>query len=116
MQRWAQKKDDHDSWKARQEEVDDYWEKVDQETIKPILQEYNEEMRSILEKALYLQEDGDRSSAQATTTTAASQTDEMKETLNSESADATVVEEEKHAPKPEENGVAEANKGKRPVD
>ena len=102
---WAQKKDDHDSWKARQEEVDDYWEKVDQETIKPILQEYNEEMRSILEKALYLQEDGDRSSAQATTTTAASQTDEMKETLNSESADATVVEKEKHAPKPEENGV-----------
>lgn len=54
---WAQKKEDLEQWKQRQEEVQGYWEMVDDEVIKPILQEYDEEVRGILEKALYLHED-----------------------------------------------------------
>ena len=92
---WAQKKDDHDSWRSRQEEVDGYWEKVDQETIKPILQEYNEDMRAILEKALYMQDDGDRSSEQAKTTIAASDTNEAKIILTTDDAHTNSVEQEK---------------------
>ena len=51
---WASKKAELDQWRARQEEVESYWEKVDAEVIKPILDDYDEETRSILEKALYL--------------------------------------------------------------
>ena len=54
---WATKQGDLDQWKARQEEVKDYWEKVEEEVIKPILEEYDEPTRTILEKALYLHGD-----------------------------------------------------------
>lgn len=52
---WAKKKDDYDNWKGRQEEVEGYWEKVDEEMIKPILAEYDDHTRSVLEKALFLE-------------------------------------------------------------
>jgi len=45
---------DLEGWKARQEEVEGYWEKVDEDQIKPILDTYDQETRAILEKALYL--------------------------------------------------------------
>lgn len=54
LEEWAEKKDDVDSYRKRQEEVSGYWEKVDEEVIKPILAEYDDEIRSILEKALWL--------------------------------------------------------------
>ena len=51
---WAKQKGDYEKWQERQEEVQAYWEKVDEEVIKPILQDYDDETRSILEKALFL--------------------------------------------------------------
>ncbi|KIW73818.1 tRNA pseudouridine(38-40) synthase [Phialophora macrospora] len=52
--KWAEKKGDQDEYRKRQEEVLGYWEKVDEEMIKPILAEYDPETRDILEKALWL--------------------------------------------------------------
>ncbi|ETN39210.1 tRNA pseudouridine(38-40) synthase [Cyphellophora europaea CBS 101466] len=62
---WAKKKNDYEAWKSRQEEVEGYWEKVDEEVIKPILEEYDEHTKSVLEKALFLenQEQGDGAAA-----------------------------------------------------
>ena len=54
---WATKKGALDEWRDRQKEVEGYWDKVDEEVIKPILEEYDPEIRSILEKALYLHGD-----------------------------------------------------------
>ena len=51
---WAEKKGELEAWEARQEEVKGYWEKVDEEDVKPILEEYPEDVRDILEKALWL--------------------------------------------------------------
>lgn len=51
---WAERKDDLAAWQKRQEEVQGYWEKVDEEVVKPILEEYPEEIREILQKALWL--------------------------------------------------------------
>ncbi|RMZ84634.1 hypothetical protein DV737_g1214, partial [Chaetothyriales sp. CBS 132003] len=51
---WARKKGDYDEWMQRQEEVQGYWEKVDDEVIRPILDEYDAATRAILEKALFL--------------------------------------------------------------
>ncbi|EXJ72842.1 tRNA pseudouridine38-40 synthase [Cladophialophora psammophila CBS 110553] len=52
-EKWAEKKDDLEWYRKRQEEVLGYWEKVDEEMIKPILAEYDQEIRAILEKALW---------------------------------------------------------------
>ncbi|KIW24791.1 tRNA pseudouridine(38-40) synthase, variant [Cladophialophora immunda] len=57
-EKWAEKKGDVDGYRKRQEEVLGYWEKVDEEMIKPILAEYDEEIRAILEKALWLKAEG----------------------------------------------------------
>lgn len=51
---WAEKKDDVEQWEARQEEVKNYWDKVDEEMIKPILMEYDESIQRVLQRALYL--------------------------------------------------------------
>ncbi|KAK5950206.1 tRNA pseudouridine synthase 1 [Knufia fluminis] len=51
---WAEKKGEVEQWEQRQEEVEGYWEKVDEEMVKPILEEYPEDIRDILEKALWL--------------------------------------------------------------
>ncbi|KAK5046481.1 hypothetical protein LTR84_008284 [Exophiala bonariae] len=54
LEEWAAKKDDVEAYKKRQKEVEGYWEKVDEEVIKPILEEYDPAIRDILEKALWL--------------------------------------------------------------
>ena len=48
---------DEEGLSQRQEEVKDFWEKVDEEQIKPILDDYDEETKVVLEKALYLRGD-----------------------------------------------------------
>jgi tRNA pseudouridine38-40 synthase len=50
---------DEEGLSQRQEEVKDFWEKVDEEQIKPILDGYDEETKAVLEKALYLRGDGE---------------------------------------------------------
>ncbi|KPI39988.1 tRNA pseudouridine synthase 1 [Cyphellophora attinorum] len=52
---WAKTKGDTDAWLGRQEEVKGYWEKVDEDIIKPILEEYDDHTQSVLRRALYLQ-------------------------------------------------------------
>ena len=52
----AKENNDEECWRSRQEEVEGFWEKVDQERIKPILDEYDSEVRTVLEKALHLKE------------------------------------------------------------
>jgi len=54
LEEWAAKKNDLEAYRERQKEVEGYWEKVDEELIKPILEEYDPEIRDILEKALWL--------------------------------------------------------------
>lgn len=54
LEEWAAKKDDLEAYRERQKEVQGYWDKVDEELIKPILEEYDPEIRAILEKALWL--------------------------------------------------------------
>ncbi|KIW15775.1 tRNA pseudouridine(38-40) synthase [Exophiala spinifera] len=54
LEEWAQKKDDVENYRQRQEEVAGYWEKVDKEIIEPILAEYDDDVRSILQKALWM--------------------------------------------------------------
>jgi tRNA pseudouridine38-40 synthase len=63
---WAEKKGDLEQWKERQKEVEGYWEKVDEEMIRPILEDYDEEIRSILEKALYLHDGETEESSEKT--------------------------------------------------
>lgn len=53
----AREKDEEKGWKSRQEEVEGFWEKVDEEHIKPILDVYDAESKAILETALYLKGD-----------------------------------------------------------
>ena len=60
---WAVKKGEVDQWRDRQKEVEGYWEKVDADVIKPILDDYDEDTRSILEKALYLHGEDTETSA-----------------------------------------------------
>ena len=50
-------KGDEEGFCQRQQEVKDFWDKVEQDQIKPILDTYDEETRAILEKALYLRRD-----------------------------------------------------------
>jgi tRNA pseudouridine38-40 synthase len=52
---WAKTKGDTEAWLGRQEEVQGYWEKVDEDVIKPILEEYDDHTQSVLRRALYLQ-------------------------------------------------------------
>lgn len=54
LEEWAEKKDDVEAYRKRQEEVQGYWEKVDEEMIKPILADYDDDIRAVLEKALWL--------------------------------------------------------------
>ena len=56
---WAERRGDLEKWDARQEEVKGYWEKVDETMIKPILEEYPEDIRNVLEKALWMSAEKD---------------------------------------------------------
>ncbi|EAW18457.1 pseudouridine synthase PUS2 [Aspergillus fischeri NRRL 181] len=53
----AEKEGDLEAYKARQEEVATYWEDVDNERIKPILDTFPEDLRKLVEKALYFDEE-----------------------------------------------------------
>ncbi|KAJ5651693.1 Pseudouridine synthase I TruA [Penicillium longicatenatum] len=53
----AEKAGDLDNVNARQEEVLGYWEKVDQEYIQPILEKVPEDVRSIVQKSLFVNEE-----------------------------------------------------------
>jgi tRNA pseudouridine38-40 synthase len=53
----AARNGDEEGLSQRQEEVKNFWGKVDEEQIKPILDDYDEETRMVLEKALYLRGD-----------------------------------------------------------
>ncbi|KAJ5502998.1 hypothetical protein N7463_005872 [Penicillium fimorum] len=55
----SEKADDLDAVTARQEEVASYWEDVDAKYIKPILENLPEDIRSVVEKALYQDESRD---------------------------------------------------------
>lgn len=55
----AEKKGDLDAVKARQEEVAGYWEEVDEKYIKPILESVPEDIRQVVEKSLYLDEENE---------------------------------------------------------
>lgn len=54
---FAKEKGDEEGLKRRQDEVEGYWETMDEQLIRPILEEYDEGTRAILEKALYLRAD-----------------------------------------------------------
>jgi tRNA pseudouridine38-40 synthase len=45
---------DEEGWRSRQEEVEGFWEKVDDKDVRPILEGYDDDTRKILETALYL--------------------------------------------------------------
>ena len=53
----AKEKNDEEGMKQRQDEIQDYWKTIDEGLINPILEEYDEETRKALEKALYLRAD-----------------------------------------------------------
>lgn len=53
----AEQQGDLDTFKARQEEVATYWDDVDEQYVKPILEKVPEDTRRIVQKALFLDED-----------------------------------------------------------
>ncbi|KAJ6114284.1 Pseudouridine synthase I TruA [Penicillium sp. IBT 16267x] len=57
----AEKAGDLDNLNARQEEVLGYWEKVDQEYIQPILEKVPEDVRSIVQKSLFVNDEQESS-------------------------------------------------------
>jgi tRNA pseudouridine38-40 synthase len=61
----AEEKGDLDAVKARQEEVATYWDEVDEQYIKPILAELPEDIRNIVQKSLFV-DDESRDALQAT--------------------------------------------------
>jgi len=99
---WAEKKGELEQWEKRQDEVKGYWEKVDQEMVKPILDEYPEDVRDVLEKALWLtaeyeankEGEGDSNKAKQETKKdeppAAGQKEDLPETANTTKQESTV--------------------------
>ncbi|KAJ5733846.1 hypothetical protein N7493_002632, partial [Penicillium malachiteum] len=55
----AEKAGNLDEVNARQEEVADYWAKVDEEYIRPILQKVPEDVRKIVQKSIFVKEEQD---------------------------------------------------------
>ncbi|KAJ5549575.1 Pseudouridine synthase I TruA [Penicillium frequentans] len=77
----AEKAGDMDNVNARQEEVLGYWEKVDQEYIQPILEQVPEDIRSIVQKSLFVNEEQESSTQdeedeEATTTESETKTED----------------------------------------
>jgi tRNA pseudouridine38-40 synthase len=82
---------DEEGLSQRQEEVKNFWEKVDEEQIKPILDDYDEQTRVVLEKALYLRGDEEVSRDKEGQSTLAEQ-DSPAMTRNRESETSVEVE------------------------
>lgn len=55
----AEKEGDLEGYKARQEEVANYWEDIDERVIKPLLESFPEDIRKPVEKALHMDDDTD---------------------------------------------------------
>ncbi|PLN83286.1 pseudouridylate synthase [Aspergillus taichungensis] len=53
----AEKEGDLEAYRARQEEVAGFWDEVDEKHVKPILEGVPEDIRALVEKALYFDED-----------------------------------------------------------
>lgn len=57
IKEFAEQKNDLEGLRERQAEVEGYWEKVDEEIIKPILDVFDVKTRAVCEKALFLRDD-----------------------------------------------------------
>ncbi len=53
----AKANNDEEGWRCRQEEVEGFWVKVDEEQITPILESYDDDTKKILEAALHFKGD-----------------------------------------------------------
>lgn len=78
---YAEKTGDLDAVKARQEDVAEYWEEVDEKYIKPILKDLPEDVRKVIQKSLWAEEtqealDAEEDPVVAPETTAEEQTQE----------------------------------------
>uniref|UniRef100_A0A093VL82 tRNA pseudouridine synthase 1 n=1 Tax=Talaromyces marneffei PM1 TaxID=1077442 RepID=A0A093VL82_TALMA len=59
----AEENEDMEGFLARQEGVLDFWQNIDENEIKPILEKVPEEIRRLVQRALYIEEDGDKGTA-----------------------------------------------------
>lgn len=53
----AEEKGDLEAFRSRQKDVEGFWERVDEQEIRPVLLSYDEGVRAVLERALFLQPD-----------------------------------------------------------
>ena len=56
----AEEKGDMEGFLARQEGVMDFWQNIDENEIKPILEKVPEEIRRLVQRALYIEEDSNK--------------------------------------------------------
>jgi tRNA pseudouridine38-40 synthase len=94
----AEKEGDLEAYKARQEEVATYWEDVDNERIKPILDTFPEDLRKLVEKALYFdeeraQEDEDAGQEESQQTSSEGNPAESEQTAQDQNTEASAEEE-----------------------
>ncbi|EHY58152.1 tRNA pseudouridine synthase A [Exophiala dermatitidis NIH/UT8656] len=109
LEEWAEKKGDLDEYRKRQQEVAGWWEKVDEEVIKPILAEYDEDVRDILERALWFR-GGDLDAAndnadvkELTETKNESDVKDSEKTVDVAASKAEIQKSESHTAEVEQN-------------
>ncbi|KKK17781.1 hypothetical protein AOCH_004105 [Aspergillus ochraceoroseus] len=94
---FAEKEDDLEGYKARQEEVATYWDEIDEKTIRPLLESFPEDIRKMVEQALHLDDE------ETLTPLETPKPEQQKPAEETESAPA----EESSAENPAESGVDE---------
>ncbi|CAG7935669.1 unnamed protein product [Penicillium olsonii] len=99
----AEEKGDLDAVKSRQEEVANYWNEVDEQYIKPILESLPEDIRAIVEKSLFQ----DDQSGDSNDPTADAEEQEP-------SSEAPAPETQQSEPKPEESAEPKAQESGEP--
>ncbi|KAL4968629.1 pseudouridine synthase PUS2 [Aspergillus stella-maris] len=57
IKEFAEKEGDLEAYNARQEEVANYWNEVDEKVVQPLLESFSEDVRKAVEKALHIDED-----------------------------------------------------------
>ncbi|KAL4957425.1 pseudouridine synthase [Aspergillus filifer] len=77
LKEFAEKEGDLEAYNARQEEVANYWNEVDEKVVQPLLESFSEDVRKAVEKALHIDED---ESSQADPTKAEEQATESENT------------------------------------
>ncbi|KAL4864451.1 hypothetical protein BDV12DRAFT_176114 [Aspergillus spectabilis] len=95
---FAEKAGELDAYKARQEEVATYWDEVDEQVIRPLLESFPEEVRKPVEKALHMSDEEDAPEAKPTQA--------VEETPKTENAPATDPSTEKPAESLDEEAIA----------